>query len=65
MPDLALIAAAARELDDNLGQAIDILAEPDRLSLTPAQAASADRLVDGYVRLAGIALESLEEAARG
>lgn len=65
MADLAALRAAAAELDEHLGAALDILAEPDKLALTPRQAASADRLVDGYVRLAGFALERFEEAARG
>lgn len=64
MADLATLRAAAGELAENLGAALDMIEEGDRLDLTPEQADRADRLVSGYLQLAGIALERIEEATR-
>lgn len=52
------------EVDDYLGQAMTILAEP-RDHETPTQMDRAHGLAGSYVRLAGAALERFDEVARG
>lgn len=57
--------AAAADVGDFLGGALDMLGAEHEPGLTPARAAIASETADCYLQLAGEALSRFEEATRG
>ena len=57
--------AAAADVEDYLGQALEMLGTEHEEGLTPARADRAAGIAGSYVELAKVAVERFEDAARG
>lgn len=63
--NVAAMRAAVAEVDELLGQAIEMAAEGVDPADTPQRAETRAGTVRTYIALAGVAVERFEEATRG
>lgn len=63
--NVVVMRAAIADVDELLGQVIEMVGSETDIAATPQRAATLDGTVQTYISLAAVAVERFEEAARG